>query len=92
MTIELTQKTNSLTTTNKELNELKTDLEEKVQERSIALEEVYRKNYYEIQRASSLEKELAVQKERQKIFVDIHDHMGSNILDLKNSLSKYSRL
>lgn len=91
LTIELTQKTNSLTTTNKELNELKTDLEEKVQERSIALEEVYRKNYYEIQRASSLEKELAVQKERQKIFVDIHDHMGSNILDLKNSLSELSQ-
>ena len=91
LTLELTQKTNSLTTTNKELNELKTDLEEKVLERSIALEEVYQKNYYEIQRASSLEKELAVQKERQKIFVDIHDHMGSNILDLKKSLSELSQ-
>ncbi|MBK7056194.1 MAG: hypothetical protein IPH52_14325 [Leptospiraceae bacterium] len=38
-----------------------------------------------------LRKELAVQKERQKIFVDIHDHMGSNILDLKKSLSELSQ-
>lgn len=89
---ELTHKTNSLTTANKELNELKSDLEKKVLERSIALEDVFKKSYYEMQRASSLEKELAVQKERQNIFVDIHDHMGSNILDLKNSLSELSQI
>lgn len=82
--LELSEKTVSLTNTNEELNELKTELEKKVEERSRTLELVYRESVIEMQKVSSLEKELAVQKERQKIFVDIHDHMGSNILDLKN--------
>lgn len=81
--LELIEKTMSLTSTNEELNALKTELEEKVEERSRTLKRVYQESVKEMQKVNSLEKELAVQKERQKIFVDIHDHMGSNILDLK---------
>lgn len=88
--LELSEKTVSLTAANEELNTLKTELEGKVRERSRTLERVYQETVIEIQKVNSLEKELAVQKERQKIFVDIHDHMGSNILDLKNFIEDLS--
>ncbi|MCB1179300.1 MAG: hypothetical protein KDK36_17095 [Leptospiraceae bacterium] len=87
---ELTEKSNNLEIVNNELLDLQKGLEEKVEERGKQIEEIYNKNLLEVQKVNILEKELAVQKERQKIFTDIHDHMGSNILDLSKILNSFS--
>ena len=84
--VELLEKGQSLMKINKELNDLKTDLELKVEERTESLKVAYQNSNLESQKIYELEKEIAVQKERQKIFLDIHDHTGFNLLDLKNLL------
>lgn len=89
LTTELMEQKILLAKTNTELTELQKGLEVKVKERENALDEIHKKNLLEIQKVSSLEKELAIQKERQDIFTDIHDHMGSNLLDIKRIFNNF---
>ncbi|MCB1143862.1 MAG: hypothetical protein KDK54_16550 [Leptospiraceae bacterium] len=88
LTDELVDQKYSLEKTNKELYELQKNLEQKVKEKGEELEIIYQKNMNEVQKINSLEKELAIQRERQKILTDIHDHMGSNIMDLGRVFTK----
>lgn len=82
LTEQLLEKTNSLSYINSELVDLKSDLENKVAERTLELEESYKQNYLEMEKVSALEKELVVKKERERIFVDIHDNLGGQLLSL----------
>ncbi len=55
-------------------------MENKVKLRTEELEVIYKQNLLEIQKVNLLEKEIAVQRERQELFVDIHDNLGGKLL------------
>jgi len=61
-------------------------LENKVKLRTEELEVIYKQNLLEIQKVNLLEKEIAVQRERQELFVDIHDNLGGKLLLLSRQL------
>lgn len=80
--IELSEQKNTLSEINTELTVLQKDLESKVKLRGEELEIIYNQNLLEIQKATDLEKEIAVHKEREELFVDIHDNLGGKLLSL----------
>ena len=57
-------------------------MEAKVKLRGEELEVIYNQNLLEIQKATDVEKDIAVHKERQELFVDIHDNLGGKLLSL----------
>ncbi len=61
-------------------------MENKVKLRTEELEVIYKQNLLEIQKVNLLEKEIAVQRERQELFVDIHDNLGGKLLLLSRQL------
>jgi signal transduction histidine kinase len=71
---------------NIELTTLQKNLENKVKLRTEELEVIYKQNLLEIQKVNLLEKEIAVQRERQELFVDIHDNLGGKLLLLSRQL------
>lgn len=84
--IELKKQRNTLTEINNELTSLQKELEQKVKLRTEELEFIYNQNLLEIQKVNVLEKEIAIQKERQELFVDIHDNLGGKLLILSLQL------
>ena len=83
---ELTEQRNVLSDINIELTTLQKSLENKVKLRTEELEVIYKQNLLEIQKVNLLEKEIAVQRERQELFVDIHDNLGGKLLILSIQL------
>jgi len=84
--IELREQKNTLSAINDELTTLQRELEHKVKLRTDELEIIYKQNLNEIQKVNALEKEIAIQKERQELFVDIHDNLGGKLLILSLQL------
>ncbi|MCP5502736.1 MAG: 7TM-DISM domain-containing protein [Leptospiraceae bacterium] len=82
LTIELTDKSSLLELSNKQLIELKEQLEVKVEERTRDLQASYQENFESIKQVHNLEKELAIKTERENVFRDIHDYIGGGLSDL----------
>ena len=70
---------NTLTEINNELTSLQKNWNKKVKLRTEELEFIYNQNLLEIQKVNVLEKKLQFKKERQELFVDIHDNLGGKI-------------
>ncbi|NUM40785.1 MAG: hypothetical protein HUU45_04035 [Leptospiraceae bacterium] len=65
-----------------ELQDYSTNLEKKIQERALQIEEGNKIALESTMKIAKLEKENAIIQEREKIFTDMHDHIGAALSDL----------